>query len=538
MPSQPGWKGRAANEAVNVVSGIRLISGVLTVGVWTLLSRILGFVRDILIAAWLGTGPVAEAFLVAFALPNMFRRFFAEGAFNMAFVPMFSKKLEAEADARSFAQNALAALALVLIVFTVLATIFMPWLVLAMASGFRGDERFDIAVTLGRIVFVYIFFISLAALFSGVLNASGRFMAAAAAPVLLNVILIGSLLLAEAGVGGSLIGDATGARHGTLLSYGVVLAGLAQLALVWWAAARAGYTLRPALPRPSPELKRLLIIAAPAALAGGVVQINLLIGRQVASFFDGAVAWLSYADRLYQLPLGVVGIAIGIVLLPDLSRKLQAADTAGSRAALSRATEMSLAFAIPSAVALAVIPGTLVAGLFERGAFDAEDTTATALACAIYGLGLPAFVMQKVLQPLYFAREDTRRPFYYAAVAMVINASVAVGLMAWLGYIAAAIGTTVAGWGMLALLWNGSRGMGDAAELDPTTGPRILRIAAAALLMGAALWLCDRFLLASITSAQLAKVGLLCLIGVASYAAIGLALKAFTSAELRSVFRR
>jgi len=521
------------------VSGIRLISGVLTVGVWTLLSRILGFVRDILIAAWLGTGPVAEAFLVAFALPNMFRRFFAEGAFNMAFVPMFLKKLEAKEDAASFAQNALAALTLVLVAFTVLATLFMPWLVLAMASGFRGDERFDIAVTLGRIVFVYILFISMAALFSGVLNASGRFMAAAAAPVLLNIILIACLILAEGGFGQSLVGEGTGARHGTLLSFGVVLAGMAQLLLVWWAAARAGFPLRLTWPRPSPELKRLLIIAAPAALAGGVVQVNLLIGRQVASFFDGAVAWLAYADRLYQLPLGVVGIAIGIVLLPDLSRRLQAEDVTGSRAAFSRATELSMALAVPAAVALAVIPSSLISALFERGAFDASDTAATALACAVYGLGLPAFVMQKVVQPLFFAREDTRRPFYYAVVAMAINATVAVGLMSTLGFIAAAVATTLAGWAMLGLLWWGSRNMGDAAQLEQATPPRLLRIAVAACLMGAVLWGVDRFVLASLMdAAPILTVLLLCVVGLASYAAFGLALRAFTLTDLKRMTRR
>lgn len=521
------------------MSGIRLISGVLTVGVWTLLSRVLGFVRDILIAAWLGTGPVAEAFLVAFALPNMFRRFFAEGAFNMAFVPMFSKKLEARDGAVGFAENALAALALVLVVFTVLATVFMPWLVLAMASGFRGDERFDIAVTLGRIVFAYILFISLAALFSGVLNASGRFMAAAAAPVLLNIILIGTLLLAQAGFGASLVGDDTGARHGTLLSFGVVIAGIAQLALVWWAAARAGFPIRLRLPRPSPELKRLLVIAAPAALAGGVVQVNLLIGRQVASFFDGAIAWLAYADRLYQLPLGVVGIAMGIVLLPDLSRRLQAEDVTGSRAALSRATELSMALSIPAAVALAVIPGALIAALFQRGAFDATDTAATALACAVYGLGLPAFVMQKVLQPLFFAREDTKRPFYYAVIAMVLNAGIAVGLMSSLGFIAAAIGTTLAGWAMLALLWRGSRQMGAAAQLEPTTGPRLLRICLASVLMGAVLWAADQWLLAGfLTASPIVGVTLLCLLGLVSYATLGVLTKAFTLSDIRRITRR
>ena len=349
------------------MNAIRLVTGVITVGVWTLMSRILGFVRDILIAAWLGTGPVAEAFLIAFALPNMFRRFFAEGAFNMAFVPMFSKKLEKGEDATGFARQAMAGLAFVLVIFTVIATIFMPWMVLAMASGFAGDERLDMAVTFGRIVFVYILFISLAALVSGVLNASGRFAAAAAAPVLLNIILITILILAEAGLFASFIGEYDGARHGSAMAIGVVLAGIAQLALVWIAARRAGFNLTLTRPRLSPEIKRLAIIAAPAMLAGGVVQVNLLIGRQVASYFDGAIVWLSFADRLYQLPLGVVGIAIGIVLLPDLSRRLAAEDTAGGQHALSRAAEMSLALAIPAAVALLVIPQALVAALFERG---------------------------------------------------------------------------------------------------------------------------------------------------------------------------
>ena len=367
-----------------------LIKGFFTVGVWTMLSRVLGFARDIAIAATLGAGPVAEAFLVAFSLPNMFRRFFAEGAFNMAFVPMFSKKLEDGAGAHDFAQDAFSLLAAVLIVFTLVGMVAMPWLVLAMASGFAEDARFDLAVFFGRIAFPYILFISLAALLSGVLNAQRRFVAAAAAPVLLNLIFLlamGSALW----LGGDV---------GRALAWAVPVAGVAQLALVWTAAARSGFRLTLRWPRLTPELKRLAIIAAPAALAGGVVQINLLVGRQVGSFFDGAIAWLSYADRLYQLPLGVVGIAVGIVLLPELSRRLQAGDDAGGQDALSRAAEVSLALTLPAAVALCVIPGSLVSVLFERGAFTAEDSASTALAVAIYGLGLPAFVLQTVWQPV------------------------------------------------------------------------------------------------------------------------------------------
>ncbi|MEO1705100.1 MAG: murein biosynthesis integral membrane protein MurJ, partial [Pseudomonadota bacterium] len=449
-----------------------------TVGLWTMLSRILGLVRDLMVAAFLGAGPVAEAFIIAFSLPNMFRRFFAEGAFNMAFVPMFSKKLEAGEDAESFARDAATGLGLVLIFFTLLAMVAMPWLVLAMASGFRGDERFDLAVLFGRIAFPYILFISLAALASGVLNANRQVLAAAAVPILLNVFFIAALLIASA----------LGWPVGLTLAWAVPFAGIAQLGVLLVAVHRAGFNLMPRVPRLTPELKRLAIIAAPAALAGGVVQVNLLVGRQVASYFEGAAAWLYYADRLYQLPLGVVGVAIGVVLLPDLSRKLQASDVTGGQAAFSRASEISLALTLPAAVALLAIPLPLISVLFERGAFTAQDSAATALATAIYGAGLPAFVLQKVLQPLYFARHDTKSPFRYALVAMVLNAAIAIGLAPLIGFTASAFGATLAGWGMTWLLWRGSRGMGAAAELDARFWGRLPRIVAASLIMGAMLW--------------------------------------------------
>jgi len=508
----------------------RLVSGFLTVGMWTMLSRVLGFVRDILIAAFLGSGPVAEAFLIAFSLPNMFRRFFAEGAFNMAFVPMFSKKAEAGDDALGFAQDAFAGLTALLIVFTLLAQLFMPWLVLAMAGGFAGDARLDLATYFARIAFVYILFISLAALLSGVLNALGRFAAAAAAPVLLNILFIGAMALAHA----------MGWPIGDTLAWTVPFAGIAQMALVWVAASRAGYRLVPRLPRMTPELKRLAVIAAPAALAGGVVQVNLLVGRQVASFFDGAIAWLNYADRLYQLPLGVVGIAIGIVLLPDLSRRLQAGDTQGGQDALSRAAEISLALTVPAAVALIAIPGPLIGVLFQRGAFDAADTAATAAAVAIYGLGLPAFVMQKVLQPLFFAREDTRRPFYYALVALVVNVVLAVGLAPVVGYLAAAIGTTLAGWAMLALLWRGSRNMGEEARLDARFRARILRILATSAVMGLVLYALA-YVMAPVLAQGTLRYGALAVLvgaGIVVYFGLGQKLGAIRLSEFRQAMRR
>ncbi|RYH03829.1 murein biosynthesis integral membrane protein MurJ [Salipiger sp. IMCC34102] len=526
---------------------IRLMSGFFTVGIWTLLSRVMGFARDILIAGYLGTGIAAQAFIVAFSLPNLFRRFFAEGAFNMAFVPMFSKKVEGGEDARAFAQDAFIAMAALLTGITVLGIVAMPWLVTAMASGFREDARFDLAVQYGRLAFPYILFISLAALLSGVLNATGRFLAAAAAPVILNVVFIVAMLITAA-FGGDLsetlmgtgLDRALGLRIGDSLALSVPIAGALQMAIVWWAAARAGYPLRLRLPRWTPELSRLARIAAPAALAGGVVQINLLVGRQVASFFDGAVAWLSYADRLYQLPLGVVGIAIGVVLLPDLSRRLRAGDEAGGRDAFNRAAELSLALTIPAAVALLVIPIPLVSVLFERGAFTADDTASTAIAVAIYGLGLPAFVLQKALQPLYFAREDTRRPFNYAVVAMVLNVVIAIGLAPVIGFAAAAFGTTAVGWIMVLQLWRGSREMGAAATLDDRFKRRLWRIVLASVVMGAILWGAGAVLGPLLATAGLRYAALAVLVGlgIVTYFATGQVLGAFRLQEFRRALRR
>ncbi|MFC2970128.1 murein biosynthesis integral membrane protein MurJ [Acidimangrovimonas pyrenivorans] len=509
---------------------IRLVKGFVTVGGWTLASRLLGFVRDILIAAYLGAGPVAQAFIIAFSLPNMFRRFFAEGAFNMAFVPMFSKRLEGEEDAEGFARDAFSGLSTLLIAFTLLAQLAMPWLVLAMASGFAGDDRFAMAVQFGRIAFPYILFISLAALCSGVLNAAGRFTAAAAAPVLLNVLFISALAGA----------DILGWPFGLTLAWTVPVAGVAQLGLVWIAAARAGFRLTPRLPRLTPEMKRLARIAAPAMLAGGVVQVNLLIGRQVASYFGNAVAWLYNADRLYQLPLGVVAIAIGVVLLPDLARKLKAGDVAGGRASFSRATEFALALTVPAAVALIVIPMPLIHVLFERGRFTAADVPPTALAVSVYGAGLPAFVLQKVLQPLFFAREDTRRPFYYAVVAMVVNAALALGLAPFLGFIAAALGTTLAGWAMVWQLWSGSRAMGPAAGLDERFRRRAPRIVLASAGMGLCLFVTMMELEGMLAAGALKYLALLILIGVGvvSYFGIGAAIGAFRLSDFRSALRR
>ncbi|MBO9429343.1 murein biosynthesis integral membrane protein MurJ [Sulfitobacter sp. R18_1] len=509
---------------------IRLMSGFFTVGVWTLLSRVLGFLREVLLLSLIGPGPVMDAFVAAFRLPNMFRRFFAEGAFNAAFVPMFAKKLEGEEGAGTFARDAFNGLSLVVLALTALGMIFMPGLVWLTAEGFVGDPRFDLTVAFGRIAFPYILCMSLSALFSGILNATGRFAVAAAAPVLLNIFVIAAMTFAAL----------TGGEVALWLIWSIPVAGVAQLALTWRAAAQAGFPLRPSRPRWTPDMRAMIVIALPAALASGVMQINLVVGQLVASQYDKAVSWLFAADRLYQLPLGVVGIAVGIVLLPDLSRRLRAGDDAGAQTALSRAAEISLALTIPSAVALIVIPFALVTVLFERGASGVDDTAAIATAVMVYGLGLPSFVLQKILQPVYFAREDTRRPFHFALIAMVVNAALAIGLAPFIGWIAPAVATTLAGWTMFACLAIGARRFGDAVKFDARFHKRIWRILIASAAMGGALWLGNAALqpMLGLPWWRGLALVLLLIIAAVSYFGVGQLIGAFRLSEFKSAMRR
>jgi putative peptidoglycan lipid II flippase len=465
-----------------------LLRSAATVGGFTLISRILGFVRDVLLAALLGAGPVAEAFVVAFRLPNLFRRFFGEGAFNSAFVPLFAKRLEGEgpAAARRFAEEALAWLLMALLLFTAAAEILMPLLVWLLAPGFYADpQKFDLAVLLTRIAFPYLLCMSLVALLSGVLNSLHRFAAAAAAPILLNVILIATLGLAAA------MGWADSPATGIALAAGVALAGLLQLLMLWIAAARAGFALRIRRPRPGPAMKRLLLLGIPGVIAGGITQLNLVISTIIASWQEGAPAWLYYADRVYQLPLGLIGVAIGIVLLPDISRRLRAGDEAGVHEAQNRALEFALLFTVPSAIALMAVPRPIIQVLFERGAFTPDDTQATALALAAFAAGLPAYVMIKVFSPGFFAREDTRTPMIFAAISVAVNIAGALVLFPWLRHVGIALATAAAAWVNAWLLARGLQRRG-AWKSDARLRRNLWGILLAALIMGGVLLLAGR----------------------------------------------
>ena len=427
---------------------MKLYRGFATVGSITILSRVLGFVRDVLIAAVLGTSSVADAFFVAFRVPNMFRRLFAEGAFDAAFIPLFAKRLHAEGPpaAQAFAGQALAGLTLVLVVFTVLAEIAMPWLMLLLAPGFASDAaKFDLAVMLARIALPYLVFMSLVALHSGVLNALGRFAIAALAPTLLNVVLIIVLLALVAFRSGQ-------TTAGIVLAWAITASGVLQVIVVALAAARIGMRVPIERPHLTPDMRRLMTLSAPGVIAGGMAQLTMVISTIIATLQDRVVSWLYYADRIFQLPLGVIGVAIGVVLLPDLSHKLRSGDHDAVLASENRALEFALLLTMPAAIALFIASGPIMCVLFERGAFTAADTQATAAMLSALALGLPAYVMIKVLHPSYFAREDTKTPMIYAGVAMASTAILSFGLFLAVGATGIAIASMLSGWINVGLL--------------------------------------------------------------------------------------
>lgn len=507
-----------------------LLRSITTVGGLTLVSRVLGFLRDLMIAAVAGAGPVADAFFVAFKLPNLFRRLFAEGAFNAAFLPLFAGALEQDGPeaAKRFAGQAIAAMLIVLVPFTILFQAAMPWVIPAIAPGFTEQgEAFDLAVIFGRITFPYLMMMALVALLSAILNTTYRFWAAAAAPILLNILLILSLLVLA-----PLLPTA-----GHALSWGVAAAGIAQF--LWLAVACRRIDMLPSLPRPrlTPRMRRFGKLIVPGALGAGVVQLNIVIGTIFASLIPGAVSWLYYADRLNQLPLGVVGAAVGVALLPMLSRQLRAGDTDQALDTQNRAIEFALLLTLPATAALIAVPHLLVTVLFERGAFVAADTVATADALAAYAIGLPAYVLIKALQPGFFAREDTRTPVLIAGASMVVNAALTPLLMWPLDHVGIALATAIAAWfnalGLWLLLLRRNH-----VVIDATLGRRAPRLLVCALglagLLLALAWAMNGWIETG-QGAALAAVVILVVAGAVGY----FAMVHFTGAtDLRAVARR
>jgi putative peptidoglycan lipid II flippase len=493
-----------------------LLKSAATVGGLTAVSRVLGFVRDIGIAGLLGSGPVADAFVVAFRFPNLFRRLFGEGAFNSAFVPLFAKRMEGEGAtaAKQFSEEAFSGLFTVLLIFLLIAEIFMPFLMGLYVPGFASDaEKFDLTVLLSRIAFPYLLCMSLAALLGGVLNSLHRFWAAAAAPILLNIVMIGVVGIAIfAGWGNS-------AETGQALAWGVCVAGLAQLGLLWWDCRRAG--MMPALrwPHLTPGVRRLVTLGIPGVIAGGITQFNLFLSTIFAASQAGANAWLYYADRIYQLPLGIVGVAIGVVLLPELARRLRAGDQAGVEASQNSALTFSMLITMPAAIGLMAMPYPIIQTLYERGAFAPADTAATAAALAAFAAGLPAFVMTKVFSPGFFAREDTRTPMYFAIVGVAVNVVGAWILFPRLGHVGIAIATTVSAWVNALLLGTTLARRGHFTSASQAMPP-MLKIIAASLVMGAILLGLDHYARALFTRETALLLRALAMLGMVGLAAV------------------
>lgn len=516
-----------------------LVRRISTVGGFTLLSRIFGFVRDVLQARYLGAGMAADAFVIAFKLPNFFRRLFAEGAFSVGFVPLYARLLgkdvtpESQAAANAFAGQVFSWLLPVLLIFLLIMEAAMVPVMLGLSGGFEGNTvKFDLAVELGRYTFPYLVLISLMTFYAGMLNAVERFSAAAFAPVILNIFMIGALL----GFGETEVGAARA------LAAAVSLSGVAQLLLVYIAARRAG--LKIGLPKlvVSDDLKELLRVIGPAAIGAGIIQINLLIDVLLAARFlpEGSVSWLFYGDRLNQLPLGVIGIAVGTVLLPSISRLLAAGDEAGAAHQQNRALEFTLFLTLPSAAALAVVSGPIIATLFERGAFTGTDSAQTAAALTAYALGLPAYVVAKALTPGYFARKDTKTPVKYATLSLLLNTGLNIILIQFMAHVGLALATAIAAWFNTLLLYRGlKRNHGFA--LERTTVKRLAKMAAASLLLAGALYGALGQMGGLFAEDGIVRTGALAALvagGIVFYFAAVFAFRTLSAAEIKQFLRR
>jgi putative peptidoglycan lipid II flippase len=507
-----------------------MLRGILTVGGWTLLSRILGFGRDMLIAALLGTGPIADAFFVALKLPNLFRRLFGEGAFNAAFIPAFSGLLHTEgaAAAKRFADEAFAVMAFWLGLMTIAGEVFMPQLMIVLAPGFADDHaKFQLAVDLSRITFPYLILICLAALVSGILNGMDRFTAASASYVLFNIISIACMLWLTPYV----------PTVGHALSWGVTIAGIAQLGVLIVAVRNSGMALTLPRPRLTPQMRLLMRRMAPGLLGAGVTQLNLAVDVVIASLLPaGTVSVLYFADRVQQLPLGVIGTAVGTALLPLLSRQVRAGEAAAAIGTLNRAMEYALFLTLPAALALSLCAYPIILVLFGRGEFAPESVLFSSQCLAAYALGLPAFVIVKVLAPAFFARGDTATPVKVGTACVGLNLCLNVAFMLPLAHVGPALATSFAAIGNvagLALVLH-RRGI---FQPDSQLRRRVIGMIAASVAMGLVLLLTRGVLFAHVSSngmIKLLSLASLITAGMLTYAA---AAQVFGAYDLREVKR-
>lgn len=537
---QPPASGTTARKGGGMMRSSAIFSGL------TLVSRFAGFARDLVISAALGAsvGPAADAYNTALNFPNLFRRIFAEGAFAAAFVPAYAKTLETDGEevADRVATDALAVVAFATLALTLVAQLSMPWLMTVINVGFLDDPaRFKLAVVLTQITMPYLPCMAVAALLSGVLNARGRFIVSGAYPVLLNLIMLVAVIPAQ--------GGPVGAAYAA--SWAVLAAGISQAGLCWWAARKAGADIRLALPRLTPAVKAIIITAVPAAIGNSATQINVFISGNLSSFVAGGRTWLATADRLYQLPLGLVGVAIGIALLPRLSRAVASDDKIQQQASMDEGLILSMALTLPAAAALMAMPYFLIDGLFTRGAFLQVDAVNTAHALFQFGWGVPAFVLIRILAPAFFARRDTRTPMVFALVSVAVNAALAIGLfrIGW-GVAGIAAAVSAAAWTNVLLLagtlWR--RGL---YRPSPQAVSRLIRIglSAAGLAVVVGVAAASRSVIEAPIGTALGALGLsvgakegalllVTAVGGLAYVALSFVTRAVTPAEVKGLLRR
>ena len=615
-----------------------LLRSMATVSGFTALSRILGFLRDILMGYFLGSSQAADAFFAAFKFPNIFRRIFGEGAFNSAFVPLFSKELTSKGrkEAMHFASQTFSILAIVLLIITIIAIPLMSWITMVHAPGFnavktfRGDsnnnevsfdikikgskaiyfvvenggtaelknitltnndndtetlldqsdwlsekgklikkyslsenknftrikgnaliknskegntnlsiyrnhpDTFNLTVTLSKITFIYLLCMALVAHMSGVLNTIKIFGMPAAAPVLLNITFLVGFLISSIFWGFK--GDPVKYAH--VAAWCVFVAGFLQLGALYFTCFRKGLRIKLCKPKLSPQIKRLFILMGPGVLAAGIQQINLLVGSIIASFREGAISYLYYSERVYQLPLGMIGIGLGVILLPEVTKQLRGGDQMGAITSMNRGIELAMFLTIPASIALIVIPYPIISTLFQHGAFTKEDANLTAYSLAGFALGIPGYVLVKVLQPGYFARENTKTPMVIAGVTVIVNIVFSIILFDSLGHIGIAIATSIAAWVYVGLLLFGLRNFW---KPDARLKSRMPKIFIASAVMGLSLWMLHQTIKEMFNHdfwLRLGGVSILVIFGITIYFFIAFKLKASSLKELKADFKK
>lgn len=544
-----------------------MLRSLMTISGFTLLSRVLGLLRDALQGIIIGACAASDAFLAAFRFPNMGRRIFGEGAFNSAFVPLYGQAVELETKENSdhFASNAFSWLVAILGILSIFIILGMKWFMAFFVPGFlegfdqvtewgltdgrtwkwigsqiidpRGTERFDLTVEMGRIMFCYLLCMALGAQLSGVLNTWKKFAIAAFAPVLLNILfLLGFGYIWMKGLGNESIEEQR--KITQILSWSIFIAGWAQMGLLLYGVKRQGVKLRLFVPQLSSKMKELLLLMIPGVAAASVHQINLLISTQIASTQENAITYIYYADRLNQFPLGMIGIALGVSLLPTISRQVGAKNWDEASETLGNGVKIALLLTIPAAVALAAIPYELIKATLGYGNFIDETVVETSRVLAAFSFGMPAYVLIRVLQPGFFARKDTKRPMQYGIAMVIVNIILSFLLFPKYGHVGLGIATSVSGWVNVALLLYGLKGF---FHMDKTQWVKIGRVLLASILMTLIIIPAAHFCQDWIQGAFIQRVSALAgivIAGLAIYIVSALVFKATSLTELKSYMRK